>query len=110
MAEEAGVEPTEDAFAPSDGFEDRASHRARCSSVPDLAEYVAAVQQDPSVSLAAGCPHLVEIFENLDGQIASDAGAILERCGREATFGRATGDLPRDLGELCQGLRQKEAV
>src|SRR6266436_217673 len=32
MAEEAGVEPTEDAFAPSDGFEDRASHRARCSS------------------------------------------------------------------------------
>src|SRR6202045_3185255 len=97
MAEEAGVEPTEDAFAPSDGFEDRASHRARCSSVPGLAEHVAAAQQDPSVSLAAGRPHFVEIFENLDGQVAPDAGAILEGCGRAGAFGRAIGKLPRDL-------------
>jgi hypothetical protein len=38
MAEEAGVEPTEDAGAPSNGFEARAPHRERYSSVVDLAE------------------------------------------------------------------------
>jgi hypothetical protein len=32
MAEEAGVEPTEDACAPSNGFEARAPHRERYSS------------------------------------------------------------------------------
>jgi hypothetical protein len=32
MAEEAGVEPTEDARAPSNGFEARAPHRERYSS------------------------------------------------------------------------------
>jgi len=32
MAEEAGVEPTEDAWAPSNGFEARAPHRERYSS------------------------------------------------------------------------------
>jgi hypothetical protein len=110
MAEEAGVEPTEDAFAPSDGFEDRASHRARYSSAPGLAEYAAAAQQDPSGSLAAGFPHLVEILENLDRQIAPDARAIFEGCGREGAFGGAIGKLPRDLGELLQCLRQKKAV
>ena len=31
-AEEAGVEPTEDAYAPSNGFEARAPHRERYSS------------------------------------------------------------------------------
>src|SRR5437867_12011968 len=77
---------------------------------PGLAEHAAAAQQDPSVSLAAGCPHFVEIFENLDGQIAPDTRAILEGGGGERTFGRAVGELPRDLGELRQGLRQKEPV
>src|ERR1051325_5173827 len=33
IAEEAGVEPTEDACAPSNGFEARAPHRERYSSV-----------------------------------------------------------------------------
>ena len=33
-AEEAGVEPTEDAYAPSNGFEARAPHRERYSSGP----------------------------------------------------------------------------
>src|ERR1700676_2104018 len=32
LAEEAGVEPTEDAYAPSNGFEARAPHRERYSS------------------------------------------------------------------------------
>ena len=32
LAEEAGVEPTEDACAPSNGFEARAPHRERYSS------------------------------------------------------------------------------
>src|SRR5437899_12677368 len=77
---------------------------------PGLAEHIGAVQQDPSVSLAAGCPHFVEIFQNLDGQIAPDARAILEGCGREGASGRAIGKLPRDLGELRQGLGQKEPV
>jgi hypothetical protein len=36
LAEEAGVEPTGDAFAPPDGFEDRAGHRPRCSSTLNL--------------------------------------------------------------------------
>src|SRR5437764_14872343 len=34
-AEEAGVEPTEDARAPSNGFEARAPHRERYSSAPE---------------------------------------------------------------------------
>jgi len=38
LAEEAGVEPTEDAGAPSNGFEARAPHRERYSSAADLAE------------------------------------------------------------------------
>ena len=33
--EEAGVEPTEDAEAPSNGFEARAPHRERYSSAPE---------------------------------------------------------------------------
>ena len=37
MAEEAGVEPTEDACAPSNGFEARAPHRERYSSAGDNA-------------------------------------------------------------------------
>jgi hypothetical protein len=36
MAEEAGVEPTGDAFAPPNGFEDRAPHRGRYSSIDGL--------------------------------------------------------------------------
>lgn len=35
VAEEAGVEPTEDANAPSNGFEARAPHRERYSSEPE---------------------------------------------------------------------------
>jgi hypothetical protein len=35
-AEEAGVEPTGDAFAPPNGFEDRAGHRTRYSSIEGL--------------------------------------------------------------------------
>src|SRR5438132_11987747 len=62
---------------------------------PGLAEHVAAAQQDPSVSLAACCPHFVEVFENLDGQIAPDARAILERGGGERNFVRASGQFPR---------------
>jgi hypothetical protein len=41
MAEEAGVEPTEDAYAPSNGFEARAPHRERYSS----ADYNAALRR-----------------------------------------------------------------
>src|ERR1700737_3427638 len=40
-AEEAGVEPTEDAYAPSNGFEARAPHRERYSS----ADYHAALHR-----------------------------------------------------------------
>jgi hypothetical protein len=39
MAEEAGVEPTGDAFAPPDGFEDRAPHRGRYSSAVGIAQF-----------------------------------------------------------------------
>src|SRR5947208_6122214 len=77
---------------------------------PGLAERVAAVQQDPSVSPAAGRSDLVEIFENLDGQIAPDARPILEGGRGEGAFGRIIGELARDLGEPRQGLRQKETV
>ncbi len=38
-AEEAGVEPTRDAFAPLDGFEDRAPHRGRCSSEAGIPQF-----------------------------------------------------------------------
>jgi hypothetical protein len=37
LAEEAGVEPTEDAKAPSNGFEARAPHRERYSSAANNA-------------------------------------------------------------------------
>src|SRR4029077_18959359 len=110
VAEEEGVDPTEDAFAPSNGFEDRASHRARCSSAPGLAEHVAAAQQDPSVSLAPGRSDLVEIFENLDGQIAPNPRPTLEGGRSEGAFGRVIGEFARNLGEVRQGLSQKEAV
>src|SRR6266851_1913725 len=110
VAEEAGVEPTEDAFAPSDGFEDRADHRARYSSEPGLAEHIAAAQHDPNVALAAGCSHLVEIFENLDRQIAADTRAVLKGLSGEGALGRGIGESLRGLGELGQRFRQKEAV
>ena len=38
-AEEAGVEPTEDACAPSNGFEARAPHRERYSSTLILLDF-----------------------------------------------------------------------
>ena len=77
---------------------------------PGLAQHVAAAQQGPSVSLAAGRPHLVEIFENLDRQIAADAGAVLEGRGGKAAVGRAVGEFLCDIGEPRQRLGQKEAV
>jgi hypothetical protein len=39
-AEEAGVEPTGDVFAPPNGFEDRAGHRTRYSSIGLVALFV----------------------------------------------------------------------
>src|SRR6516164_2147986 len=68
-------------LAPSNGFEVRASHRTRYSSALGLAEDLAATQHDASVSFAAGHRHLVEIFENLNCQIAPDTGVVLEGCG-----------------------------
>ena len=44
-AEEAGVEPTEDAYAPSNGFEARAPHRERYSSEGDNAAVLPAVKE-----------------------------------------------------------------
>ena len=45
VAEEAGVEPTEDARAPSNGFEARAPHRERYSSA---VEHAAAIGECPA--------------------------------------------------------------
>src|SRR5487761_1250931 len=98
MAEEAGVEPTGDAFAPPDGFEDRAPHRGRYSShtrpVPRppgrSAEQIAG-QNDARIADAAGRAHPIKIFENADGQIAADAGTILEHLRGEAPLGRGIG-------------------
>ena len=44
-AEEAGVEPTEDAYAPSNGFEARAPHRERYSSGVEHAAVSAAAEE-----------------------------------------------------------------
>src|SRR5437764_13525260 len=44
-AEEAGVEPTEDANAPSNGFEARAPHRERYSSGVEHAAVSAAAEE-----------------------------------------------------------------
>src|SRR6516162_7036292 len=97
-------------LAPSNGFEVRASHRTRYSSALGLAEDLAATQHDASVSFAAGHRHLVEIFENLNCQIAPDTGVVLEGCGGEGALGRDLGELFGDFGEARQRLRQKEAV
>ena len=43
-AEEAGVEPTEDACAPSNGFEARAPHRERYSSGAENAAVLSAMK------------------------------------------------------------------
>ena len=48
VAEEAGVEPTEDAYAPSNGFEARAPHRERYSSSLIIHDFSA-------MSFAIGC-------------------------------------------------------
>src|SRR5271170_639912 len=50
-AEEAGVEPTEDACAPSNGFEARAPHRERYSSTRRIAGFPGTVNRPPDVIL-----------------------------------------------------------
>src|SRR5215469_6722002 len=96
--------------APSNGFEVRASHRARYSSASGLTEELPAAQHHAGVSLAPRRAHLVEILENLDRQIAPDTGTVLEGGGGEGALGRALGELPTDLGEARQCLWQKKAV
>jgi len=56
------------------------------------------VQHDAGISRAAGHRHCVEILENLDRQIAPDAGAVLEGRGGESALGRAFGELLSDFG------------
>src|SRR5215472_16559825 len=75
-----------------------------------LGEELATAQHDAGVSLAPGRPDLVEIFEDLDRQIAPDTRAVLEGRRGKGALGRARGELLGDLGEARQSLRQKEAV
>ena len=72
-----------------------------------LDEKFAAAQHDAGVSLTTRRPHFVEIFENLDRQIAPDTGAVLEGRGGKGALGRPLGELFGDLGEARQCRRQK---
>ena len=103
-AEEAGVRTYRGRLAPSNGFEARASHRTRCSSEIDIAgslhrikgqsgrvsrsgEHLAAAQHDARVTGPPGCPHLIQILEDLDCQIAADAATVPEGRGAECALG-----------------------
>ncbi len=83
MAEEAGVEPTGDAFAPPNGFEDRAGHRPRFSSSTRRT-----AQYDPGVAGAAGGVDHIKIFENLDNSITAGAATPLNILRGAAAFRR----------------------
>ena len=56
LAEEAGVEPTEDACAPSNGFEARAPHRERYSSAFETTETFPAASKHLLPSSLIGAP------------------------------------------------------
>ena len=103
-AEEAGVEPTEDAWRPPTGLKParvtgpdalpRPILQVLCagSKVEALhlfrsGKYLAAAQHYARVTGPSGRSHLVEIFEDLDRQIAADAATFLEARGGEGAFG-----------------------
>ena len=65
MAEEAGVEPTEDASASSNGFEARAPHRERYSSDVDLALCAAAVNHGFAEAASPIAPGVATAGKNL---------------------------------------------
>ena len=75
-AEEAGVEPTEDAGRPPTDL--KSARTTGPDTLPQtarfgrLAEHLAAAQHDPHIAGTAGRAHLIKIFENSDGQIAAD--------------------------------------
>src|SRR5689334_6230337 len=98
-AEEAGVEPTEDAWRPPTGLKParvtgpdalprsilqvlRARSKLETPRLFRSGEYFAAAQHDARVADPSGHSHLIEVLENLDCHIAADAATFLEfRCG-----------------------------
>src|SRR6202035_2523237 len=104
MAEEAGVEPTEDAWRPPTGLKPagvtgpdappRPILQVLCagSKVDALhlfrsGKYLAAAQHDARVTGPSVRTHLVEISEDLDRPIAADAATVLEARGGEGGVG-----------------------
>ena len=59
------------------------------------ANHLAAAQHDAGVADPAGGPHLIQIFEDRDRQIAADAGTVLEDRGGEAAGRRLGGEVAR---------------
>src|SRR5207248_11496368 len=103
-AEEAGVEPTEDAGRPPAGLKparvtgpDALPQRYCRFPAPNQSlsigrlwrsgKYLAAAQHDARVARPPGRPHLIEVLEDLDRQIAADAAAVLEGRRSECAFG-----------------------
>src|SRR5438105_10418935 len=87
-----------------------AGSKLEASAGSQSGKYFAAAQHDARIALPSCRPRLIEVFEDLDRQIATDAATVLEgRCG-ECAVGRAVGELARDFRESCKGLGQKEPV
>jgi hypothetical protein len=92
MAEEAGVEPTEDAWRPPT---DLKSARATGPDTLPLtrsswcgsAERIGTPRHDTRVTHPAGRPHLIKIFENADREIAADPRMVLEGRGGKSALG-----------------------
>jgi hypothetical protein len=72
-AEEAGVEPTGDAFAPPNGFEDRAGHRTRCSSGRRVRYRRAGVNRHNGRDCANGTSATALWFDQKDAAISGQA-------------------------------------
>src|SRR6266851_3987430 len=89
------------------------SLRAKRSNLdePVLPEQLGgAAQHDSGVADAPGGADRVEIFQDLDRQVAADAGALLEARRGEAALGRIFGERGGKVGESRDRLGQEDPV
>jgi hypothetical protein len=109
LAEEAGVEPTGDAFAPPNGFEDRADHRIRYSS-----QWLSLAKRENRAEFAKTVPAHFSLrlpFEDMDRLRARPLfiglAAVMERHRRRAMTEHrlARTYVGAEIRELGRGLR-----